>query len=368
MLAAYRRMSGLVSQVRCNATLQSVVVPEVHLGTMTFGWSQASKSVDDTEASEFLEYFISAGGVQIDTARIYSGGKSEEIFGRWLQGAGPAATQPLVLSTKAHPSQAGGLSEQGIRGQLKASLEALKVNKVDVLYLHQPDPENDLEESVKCVQDLIKESTIKRYGLSNYSALEVDRLCLLCKEKNWQLPSVCQGLFNPLNRWTEDELLPILRKHNIAFIAYNPLAAGLLTGKHQPGGDVLQGRFKNNDNYLPRFYTESNFKAMAAIQEACAANNMDMVSATFSWLLRHSCLDGTKGDGILLGASSMDQLKQNMQACCDAKECPPVVVDAFNAAWSICKESAFPYWRSYSKDQAGRENLPPGASYDAKKK
>ena len=71
-----------------------------------------------------------------------------------------------------------------------------------------------------------------------------------------------QGLYNPLNRRVEQELLPTLRKHNISFVAYNPLAAGLLTGKHSEGGDVPAGRFKDNPNYLDRFYKHDNFEAL----------------------------------------------------------------------------------------------------------
>jgi len=306
--------------------------------------------------------------LELDTARIYSGGDSELMLGRLLREEPGLKGRVRRINTKVHPAEPGGLSADGIRRQLDASLKALQVDKVDVLYLHQPDPENDLSESLRCVHELIAEGTVTGLALSNYSAVEVDRCALLCAEKGWTAPSFCQGLYNPLNRLVEDELLPVLRRHGIGFIAFNPLAAGLLSGKHRAGGEVLPGRFKDNQNYLPRFYTDENFAAMEVIREACQQHDVGMVSATYAWLLRHSQL-GTSGaaDGLLLGASSPGQLEENLAACLSAQDLPGPVVAAFDAAWEPCKPGAFPYWRSYSKDYPGRETLPPGASYQVKK-
>ena len=127
------------------------------------------------------------------------------------------------------------------------------------------------------------------------------------------------------------------------------------------------GRFKDNPNYLPRFYTPSNFEAVGIIQDACAEANISMVEASYRWLLRHSALNG--GDGLLLGASDMNQLKQNLIACsrAEAEELPQSVLDAFDAAYEIVKDDPFPYWRSYSSDMPDRETLDQGASYSAAK-
>lgn len=343
-------------------------LPEIYFGTMTFGWSQASSTVDDNTAAEMLKRYGALGGVQVDTARIYSGGKTEDILGNIL-GSSELAGRQWVLGTKAHPSQEGGLSGAGIRSQLKESLAAMKVKDVDILYLHQPDPDHDLSESLECVQQLIGEGLIRRFGMSNYSAVEVDRCCTMCKERGWATPSVYQGLYNPLNRLVEEELLPVLRKHGVSFVAYNPLAAGLLTGKHTDSNNVLPGRFKENQNYLPRFYTKPNFEALAGIREACAEAGISMVSASYAWILQHSALSAEKGDGLLIGASSLVQLDENLSACFSPPLLPESLVSAFDAAWPLVSQSGdvFPYWRSYSKDQPGRENLHPGASYAAKK-
>eukprot|EP00931_Biecheleriopsis_adriatica_P027402 TRINITY_DN16494_c0_g1_i2.p1 TRINITY_DN16494_c0_g1~~TRINITY_DN16494_c0_g1_i2.p1 ORF type:complete len:380 (+),score=85.90 TRINITY_DN16494_c0_g1_i2:93-1232(+) len=368
---AQHNLAGQQSLRGASASRDGNQLPELYLGTMTFGWNQASSRVDDAVAQTMLNKFLSSGGLQVDTARIYSGGQTEDILGRILHRP-EVASKPLVLGTKAHPSQPGGLSKAGIRTQLEASLKAMGLEKVDVLYLHQPDPEHDLSESLECVQELLQEGLISKYGMSNYSAVEVDRCCSLCKQKGWSTPHFYQGLYNPLNRLIEEQLLPILRRHGVAFIAYNPLAAGLLTGKHASTGDVIAGRFKDNPNYLPRFYTEPNFRAVADIRQVCDEAGLDMVTATYAWLLQHSQLDAALGDGLLLGASSMTQLEENIKACQTAVPLPGPVLAAFDGAWeTVCsagKSEVFPFWRSYSRDQPGRETMHPGASYDAAKK
>jgi aflatoxin B1 aldehyde reductase len=140
----------------------------------------------------------------------------------------------------------------------------------------------------------------------------------------------------------------------------------LLTGKHSREGDVPKGRFKNNENYLPRFYTDSNFEAVERIRKACDEAHVDMVTATYAWLLNHSAL--CEDDGVLLGASSLDQLDVCLEACSNIVDLPASVKDAFDGAWAVTRPGAFHYWRSYSADMPDRETRDPGAAYDAAKK
>eukprot|EP00977_Amphora_coffeiformis_P005327 scaffold1140_cov157-Amphora_coffeaeformis.AAC.3 len=358
-------------------------LPRLYLGTMTFGWSQTSSKVDESIAAamvdRFMEHEAAAhnGPVRVDTARIYAGGKTEKIVGSIVQKKKDTdSLDRILIGTKAHPSQAGGLSASGIQGQWKESMQAMKLDDdataIEEYYLHQPDTEHALEESLRYVnEELVQKGLVKVIGMSNYHASEVERAFAICAKHNWQAPTVYQGLYNPLNRAVEQELLPLLRKHKCSFVAYNPLAAGLLTGKHTTIDDVQKGRFKNNPNYLPRFYTEANFQAIALVRKACDdAGGIPMVEATYRWLLRHSALQSDV-DGVLLGASSLQQLDQNLAACAAAAAdpLPDNVLQAFEEAWKITSAAGvFPYWRSYSSDMPGRESLDQGASYEASKK
>ena len=338
-----------------------IKAPRIYLGTMTFGWNQASSAVDSVVATDMVKRFIDLGGKHVDTARIYAAGETEPLVGKAIHGF------DVILGTKAAPSQPGGLSPEGIQSQLEASMKALNVNQLDEYYLHQPDTENSLLESLRKTHQLVQQGKIKSIGLSNYHAEEVKRCFELCEENGLTKPSVFQGLYNPLNRAIEESLLPILRENNCSFVAYNPLAAGLLTGKHVSQNEVITGRFKDNPNYLPRFYTPQCFTAIERIRNACDIAGISMVDATYRWLLLHSELG--PNDGLLLGASSMDQLEQNLNACSisatDTFRLPTAVLEAMNSAWDITKENAFDYFRSYSSDMPDRERRPPGAGYVA---
>ena len=249
----------------------------------------------------------------------------------------------------------------------------MRRSDVDEYYLHMPDPETSLLESLKTLHSLHEAGKIKRIGLSNYHAEEVQRCFDLCRSHNLTPPTVYQGIYSPLNRLIERELLPVLRENNCDFVAYNPLAGGLLAGKHDreacKSGAVPEGRFKNNQNYLPRFFTEPNFAAVAAIKAACDAENMTTVEATFRWLLCGSALRAT--DGVLLGASSPAQLQENLAACKAARTkgaLPEAVQRALDGVFEeLTAEGAFKYWRGFSLDHPGRDEMDWGASYDSSK-
>lgn len=353
-----------------------IPAPRLYLGTMTFGWTgQTSSVVDKAVSQEMVQIFIdycnkSSLPLHIDTARVYASGDTEAIVGSALNQISSDDLSATILGTKAHPSCKKGLSTQGIREQFQMSLDKTKVNSFGEYYLHQPDTETPLLESLQCVHSLMSDGLVKSFGMSNYHVSEMKRTFEICQELGLTKPTVYQGLYNPLNRAVERELIPLLKANGCSFIAYNPLAGGLLSGKHKkPGsGVVMQGRFKDNANYLPRFYTDENFDAIELIKEACEKEEITLVEATFKWLLKHSAL--TENDGVLLGASSAQQLQQNLDACrpvtndCGLSE---EILSAFDSASKITEKKSFPYWRSYSADMPGRESMDQGASYSAVK-
>jgi aflatoxin B1 aldehyde reductase len=349
---------------------------------MTFNWSQTSSRVDELVAKDMVAKFCAFSAslddptVRIDTARIYAGGQTEPCLAHALaavnQDASQLSSMSFAVGTKAHPTQSGGLSPAGIQAQVTESLSAMPgVTHFSEYYLHQPDPEHSLLSSLQRLHEYYKDGLISAIGMSNYHASEMQRAFDLCRQYGLTPPTVYQGLYNPLHRAVEAELLPILRQNNCSFVAYNPLAAGLLAGKYPTptsnDDTVPKGRFQNNPNYLPRFYTSSNFAAVESIRQACENVGVSMVEATYRWMLCHSALAAT--DGVLLGASSVSQLEQNLAACRNPQPLPESVVAAFEEAWQITSQSGvFPYWRSYSSDMPNREALDPGASYEPSKK
>jgi aflatoxin B1 aldehyde reductase len=146
----------------------------------------------------------------------------------------------------------------------------------------------------------------------------------------------------------EPELFPCLRQLNMCFIAYNPLAGGLLSGKYSNYRELpaVPGRFQGNDwaeRYRQRFWRESVFNAIDAVKGTLPADTT-MTDASLRWMLHHSALKGEKGDGLILGASNVGHVEKNLQAV-KGGPLPADVVDAFERAWELCRGDCPPYFR-----------------------
>jgi aflatoxin B1 aldehyde reductase len=333
--------------------------PELCLGTLTFGWASAATPVDDESAVAMLKEFVQHGGRVIDTARCYSDGAAEEMLGRCLSQTGEAQT--LQIDTKANPFHLHGLSPGGLRTQVVDSLAALRVPAVQILYLHQPDVKADLRATLACVHDLVQEGLVRELGLSNYSAVETQRCLDMCAANGWTAPTIYQGVFNAVNRGIEDKLLPVLRaaRPPIRFRAYSPLAGGLLA-KEQLRDNLPPKRLADN----PFYFNDACLEANAGLVRACAEAGISLLQANYAWLLYHSVL-GPR-DGIVLGASSVSQLRANLTACSAAEPLPTALAEAFDACGEGCRATAYPFWRLYSQDMPGREDLcrdEPGALF-----
>uniref|UniRef100_A0A7S2GXY1 TauD/TfdA-like domain-containing protein n=1 Tax=Octactis speculum TaxID=3111310 RepID=A0A7S2GXY1_9STRA len=332
--------------------------PNLVLGTMTFGWDQASSLVDDAVASKMIQTFVDAGGVEVDTARMYSNGKTEKMIGRVVMGIPTDARAVIRVSTKANPAgeagdtSMGGLGVANLQGQFTRSLEALGTSSCDIFYLHWPDNETHLEETLREVQRSYEQNMFVRFGLSNYTPEEVAEIHCHMRERGWVLPTVYQGMYNAVTRNVEKDLLPLLRELDMGFYAFNPLAGGMLTGKHafDMGANTADGRFKGNDWYQDRFWKEGYFRALQNVQEGCEAQGIPMKNAALRWLSYHSALDGRQGDAVIIGCSSLDQLTENLEAFCEKENgkgrLPVSLVDLWNDAWASV-EGISPHFAPY---------------------
>jgi aflatoxin B1 aldehyde reductase len=332
---------------------------QVVLGTMTFGWSKSSEECNDTISQAMIQKFIAnQKHVEIDTAFVYSGGETEKILGRVLPKISGA--NRIEIATKAAPwlnlvldkvklgdnisATAGGLSPKYVRFQLESSLERMQLKQVQIFYLHAPDVDSLLLDTLTEVKKLHEEKKFIELGLSNFSAWETVQVYYLCMQLKMVLPTVYQGLYNPISRAVEVELLPALRRLNIRFLCYNPLAGGLLAGKHDFSKEPPPGRFDKNQMYLDRYWRPEYFKALAEVQAACAeAKETSLASVSFRWLKCHSQL--RSGDGIIIGASSIKHLDDNCLACDDGQPLADSIVQAIDKAWLVCKPVCPKYFR-----------------------
>lgn len=306
------------------------------------------RRVDAEQSAAMVSAFMEHGHDELDGAFMYADGRSEQIMGSMGLG------QKVKIATKVNPWDGKTLKAESVRSQLNTSLERLQRECVEILYLHAPDHETPIEETLAACQELYQQGKFKELGLSNYASWEVAEIYSICKYKNWILPTIYQGMYNATTRQVETELLPCLRHFGMRFCAYNPLAGGLLTGKYQfedKNEKQPTGRFFGNswaEAYRNRYWKEHHFRALdlvkKAIDAAYSCEKPSLTAAALRWMYHHSKLQGDLGDGVIIGMSSMEQLQLNLAA---SEEGPlaPTVVKAFNEAWNLVAHDCPNYFR-----------------------
>ncbi|KAK9703014.1 hypothetical protein K7432_010952 [Basidiobolus ranarum] len=321
--------------------------PKLILGTMTFGLegTNASTSAVRIRGIEnikpFLDLFESHGYTEIDTARLYCNGDTETALGLLPMASFSIATKVFPLAPHAH-------SAENLAKTFRQSLAALKAKKVDIFYLHAPDYSTPFEETIKAVNDLYKEGLFERFGLSNYASWQVALIHQMCVSKGYVVPTVYQGMYNPLTRSINRELLPCLRSLNIVFYAYNPIAGGFLSGKFKFDEKVEEGsRFDSKTTfgkvYRERFWNNLFFDSVEDLKNAAKEIDSSLLDATLRWMAHHSGLG--PNDGVIIGASSLEHLKENI-AGYEKGPLPQSMVDAFDCAWENVKVACPSYFRT----------------------
>jgi aflatoxin B1 aldehyde reductase len=307
------------------------------LGTMTFG-----DQVEQEAAKVLMQQFFDAGNNELDTAHTYCEGKTEEMLGRIL----PAqSADDVYIASKVNPWNDEGLQPQQVRKQFGEILQRLGRDSIDLLYLHSPDLDTPVARTLEACFELFQQGKFRHFGLSNFAAWQVAEVVEICRHNGWMQPTVYQGMYNALTRDVERELFPCLRNYGIGFYAYNPLAGGMLTGKHRSRQDIPDsGRFRPERGYLDRYWRDDYFDVLQRLGDACKESGLKPVEVAMSWLVNHSLLDAQQGDGIILGASKADHLAQNMAACTQAP-LDRKILDILDQGWQVIKPNCFRYFR-----------------------
>ncbi|MCM1226963.1 MAG: aldo/keto reductase [Clostridium sp.] len=305
------------------------------LGTMTFG-----ESVFSPDVNEFVNTFLNSGFDELDTAYVYNEGNSERLLGDVLS----KLKKPIRIATKVNPRISGRLDGEAAYKQVNESLKRLKVSSADTVYLHFPDPATPVDSVLKAMADLHDQGKFKELGLSNFPAWMVADVWRLCEKNGLVKPTVYEGIYNPLTRKAEIELNACLKYFGMRFYAYNPMAGGLLTGRYAKYEDApTDGRFTHRPNYQNRYWKKSFFNAVDLLKEACKNHGITIIDATYRWLAYHSMLDNKRGDAIIIGASKLDHLKQNISAV-KAGPLPDVILSSFEKAWNITRADSPEYF------------------------
>jgi aryl-alcohol dehydrogenase-like predicted oxidoreductase len=290
-------------------------VSEICLGTMTFG-----VQCDETTSRAILDR-AAAGGVNfIDTADCYpiplsleTVGLTEEIIGRWLG----RRRSDFVLATKCFfPTGPGpddrGASRRHVTGALEASLRRLRTDHVDLYQLHAFDPETPLEETLRALDDAVRAGKVRTVGCSNYLAWELAKALLVSEREGVVRYQCVQPRYNLLHRDADLDLLPLCRDQGLGVIAFNPLAGGLLTGKHRAQDPATDTRFgsrmgSTGESYRKRYWHEESFRLIEELKAHFEPSGRRLASVAVAWVLAQPGITSA-----IVGASSPAQLDDTL--------------------------------------------------------
>lgn len=277
------------------------------LGTMLFG-----DQVDEETARAIVDTCWEAGVNFFDTADVYVQGRSEEVVGRLLKGR----RREAIIATKVQGTMGPGPNDRGLsRGHVmqavEASLRRLQTDYIDLYQTHWPDYDTPLEETLRALDDLVRQGKVRYIGCSNYPAWYLCKSLWISDVRNLARFDCAQPRYNLLDRAIEEELLPLCAEEGIGVIPYNPLAGGFLTGKYRRGEPPPEGtRFgRRKDLYVPRYWHDPNFDAVEKLVDAAQQHGKTPAQLALAWLLHNPVITAP-----IVGASRPSQLEETLQA------------------------------------------------------
>jgi aryl-alcohol dehydrogenase-like predicted oxidoreductase len=291
-------------------------VSRLCLGTMTFGLQcdeAQSHAIMDTAAAGGIDFFDTADVYPLGGSRT-TAGRTEEIVGSWLKGK----RHDFILATKC-AGQVGpkpwdqGMSRKHILDAIDASLRRLGTDYVDLYQLHNYDKNTPIDEALEALETVVRSGKARYIGVSNWPAHKVARALGRSELKNIARIASVQPRYNMLFRGFERDLLPMCAEESIAVIPYNPLAGGLLTGKHNHATPPQAGtRFALGTaarRYQERYWNEKEFETIEALRPIAAEAGNSMATMALSWVLANPAITAP-----IVGASRPDQLGESLAA------------------------------------------------------
>jgi len=290
------------------------VVTAYCLGTMTFG-----KESDEATSFALMNDYVDAGGNFLDTADVYSGGVSEEIIGRWLKSR-PGIAQDLVIATKGRfPMGAGpndlGLSRKHLGAALDASLRRLGVEQVDLYQMHAWDALTPLEETLRFLDDSVRNGKIAYYGFSNFLGWQLTKAVWLAKANGYAPPVTLQPQYNLLVRDIEHEIVPAALDAGIGLLPWSPLGGGWLSGKYKrdqmPTGATRLGENpqRGMEAYDARNARSTTWAVIGAVEDIAKARGVGMAQVALAWVAAQPAVTS-----VILGVRTRQQLADNLGA------------------------------------------------------
>ena len=282
-------------------------VSRLSFGNLTFG-----SQTDEAHSCRIVDRLLEAGINFFDTANSYNLGLSETILGKAL---GPRR-KDVTLASKVFNKMGDGADDRGLsraamHKAIDATLARLGTDYMDIYYLHQPDWSTPIEETLATMDELVRAGKVRYPAVSNYAAWQFAEILWLCEKHGYKPPTISQPMYNLIARGIEEEFLPFCKRFGVSVVPYNPLAGGLLTGKHKrESGPIAGTRFDGNQLYLNRYWHDDYFAAVEDLYAIARDTGRTLIELSLQWMLGQPQIDS-----IILGASRMEQLEENLKAC-----------------------------------------------------
>jgi len=287
---------------------QSVLrVSVVALGCNNFGGRIAEE-----ETRTVVHRALDLGITLFDTADTYGNrGGSEESLGRVLG----ERRKDIVLATKFglpmdEANVLSGASRRYVMRAVEASLRRLRTDWIDLYQLHQPDPLTPIEETLRALDDLVRQGKVRYVGNSNFAAWQVVDADWTARDRNLSRFVSCQNQYSLLKRDLEAELVPAMQACGLGLLPYFPLAGGLLTGKYRRDAPLPAGtRFARAASRADRFLNAANWAIVERLQDFCAERGHTLLELAVSWLTTRPYVAS-----VIAGATKPEQVEQNIKA------------------------------------------------------
>ena len=293
-----------------------LLVSRLCLGTMTFsnadGVYKHIGNVGQSEADALVQASLDTGVNFFDTADAYSHGESETTLGQSFKNLNTARTD-VVLATKGYMRMGQGRNDVGasrghIMDAVEASLRRLQTDYIDLYQVHQNDPVTPLDETLRALDDLVRQGKARYIGCSNWPAWRVATALGVSERRNYERLSSVQAYYSLAGRDLERELIPLLTAERMGLLVWSPLAGGLLSGRFSRENQAPEGSRRSSFDF-PVVNKERAWKVVDVLGPIAAAHNCTAARVALAWLLSKDVVTA-----VIVGAKRLNQLHDNLLA------------------------------------------------------
>lgn len=282
-----------------------VRVSALCLGTMAFG-----DTADEKTSAAIFHRSREAGINFLDSANRYAGGRCEEILGRLI----PSCRDEIILTSKVgmptgSDVNARGLSRRHMIQAVEESLRRLKTDRLDLYFLHTFDADTPMEETLRAMDDLVRQGKILYPAVSNWAAWQVAKALGICRFEGWARLECLQPMYNLVKRQAEVEILPLAQSEQLGVIAYSPVGAGILAGNYGTVARPPEGRLLRDPRYAQRYGDPSYYEVAERFVRHARERGLHPASLAVAWVMHHPAVTAP-----IIGPRTVEQLEVYLQA------------------------------------------------------